>query len=254
MDRDRLKEIHQTDLTESRVNEDFVDWLKTKGPTWLLVILIAVCAYLAVIRFRQGRAQQQSEAWTAYFSTELPSSLVDVADEYAGVGHVASLCYLKAADALLVAVQDGKVLGAIDPANPNVPPDPAMTLTPEDRDGYLERADAYYTRVVDSGLPLLVVAGLHGRAAVAECRGDSVAAAEFYARAAEAAAPTYPALAEVANARADTAEEYSTEIEFRSQRELTEIQGSSLSPDKAEIDDAWRDLLLPPEDDDETSE
>jgi hypothetical protein len=33
MDRERLKQVHQTDLTESRVNEDFVDWLKTKGPT-----------------------------------------------------------------------------------------------------------------------------------------------------------------------------------------------------------------------------
>ena len=39
-DRERLKEVHATDLTESRVNEDFVDWLKTKGPTYLLAILV----------------------------------------------------------------------------------------------------------------------------------------------------------------------------------------------------------------------
>ncbi len=30
MDRDRLKQVQQTDLTESRINEDFVDWLKTR--------------------------------------------------------------------------------------------------------------------------------------------------------------------------------------------------------------------------------
>ena len=33
MDRNRLKDIHQSDLTESRMNEDFVIWLKTKGPS-----------------------------------------------------------------------------------------------------------------------------------------------------------------------------------------------------------------------------
>ena len=31
MDRDRLKEVRQTDLTESRINQDFLDWLKTSG-------------------------------------------------------------------------------------------------------------------------------------------------------------------------------------------------------------------------------
>jgi hypothetical protein len=38
MDRDRLKEIQTADLSESNVNEDFVQWLKTKGPTYLLII------------------------------------------------------------------------------------------------------------------------------------------------------------------------------------------------------------------------
>ncbi len=29
---ERLKDVHQTELSESRINEDFVEWLKTKGP------------------------------------------------------------------------------------------------------------------------------------------------------------------------------------------------------------------------------
>ena len=35
---DRLKEVQTTDLTDSRVNHDFIDWLKTKGMNWLLLI------------------------------------------------------------------------------------------------------------------------------------------------------------------------------------------------------------------------
>ena len=55
MDRDRLKEVHQTDLTEGKINEDFVDWLKTKGPTYLLVVLIGLAAWLFIVRFRQQK-------------------------------------------------------------------------------------------------------------------------------------------------------------------------------------------------------
>ena len=27
--RDRLREVHQSDLTEGRINQDFLDWLQT---------------------------------------------------------------------------------------------------------------------------------------------------------------------------------------------------------------------------------
>ncbi len=32
MDRERLQQVHQSEVTESRINEDFVEWLKTKAP------------------------------------------------------------------------------------------------------------------------------------------------------------------------------------------------------------------------------
>ena len=84
MDRDRLKEVHQTDLTESRINEDFVDWLKTKGPTWLLMILIGVGGYLGIVRWRQYKQQHFVEAWVALSECRLPGAFEDVADDAVG--------------------------------------------------------------------------------------------------------------------------------------------------------------------------
>ena len=62
MDRNRLKEIHQSDLTESRLNEDFVTWLKTSGPTYLLIILVALCSYVLWIRWQEQKQNYVYEA------------------------------------------------------------------------------------------------------------------------------------------------------------------------------------------------
>ena len=47
MDPDRLAQVQQSELTESRVNEDFVEWLKKWGNSILLVILLIALAGVA---------------------------------------------------------------------------------------------------------------------------------------------------------------------------------------------------------------
>ena len=84
-DRDRLKEVHQTELIESRINEDLVDWLKTKGPSWLLLILVGVAIWMGYFRWRQYRANHYNEAWSALLDSRLPGSYEDVAARYADV-------------------------------------------------------------------------------------------------------------------------------------------------------------------------
>ncbi len=66
MDRDRLKEIQTADLSESNVNEDFVLWLKTKGPTYLLIIMVVIAAYMFFVRYQQGEQAFRAEAWIEY--------------------------------------------------------------------------------------------------------------------------------------------------------------------------------------------
>ena len=60
---DRLKEVQTTDLTDSRVNHDFIDWLKTKGMNWLLLILLVACGFLAVDWYQRKQVEAKDQAW-----------------------------------------------------------------------------------------------------------------------------------------------------------------------------------------------
>ena len=43
-DPERLAQVQQSELSESRVNEEFVDWLKKWGNSILLVVLLVALA------------------------------------------------------------------------------------------------------------------------------------------------------------------------------------------------------------------
>ncbi len=215
MDRERLKEVHQTDLTESRVNEDFVDWLKTKGPTWLLAILLAVTAYLGIARYRQHKQRKVDEAWAAYFEAALPGSKEDVADQHADIFAVPELALLDAGSQLLRAVQQGK---SIDQST-NSDQTTAPPLTDEQRQQYLDRADRLFSRVLEkddgsAAMTLHAIKAINGRAAVAESRGEVDAAREYYQAAEKRAGETYPQLATMARHRAETVQETAASISF----------------------------------------
>ena len=253
MDRDRLKEVHQTDLTEGRLNEDFVDWLKTKGPTWLLVGLLAICTYLGVDRFRQHRSSQQSEAWAALFAAQLPGSFEDVAREYSDIGQLASVARLRAADQLMRSIETGLALGAATPPDQGpvgIPPDPQQVLTAEDRDQYLTRADGLFAEVLtgDDGtldLTLFMVTAMNGRATVAECRGNVDAARDWYGQAAARAESFYPGLARQAEFRAASVAAGEVAIAFPTRADVTAAAGVPPVRRPVSIDDALRDLVLP---------
>jgi hypothetical protein len=249
MDRERLKEVRQTDLTESRINQDFVDWLRTKGITWLFVVLLGVCAYLLVIRWRQHQDSHINEAWSAFLQSEqsgLPSSFVDVADEYPDVAGVGNLSLLRAGDRLLTAVQTGQAL-----ANSEGQP---VALTAQERRDYLERADGIYQRIIDAddgglSMALLVINADAGRAAVAESRGEFDAAAGFYTRAADRAERSYPRLAAMARTRAGEMSERLVVIEFPDNQDPS-MQPPQLTPrQRITLDPNLRELLLPAESD-----
>ena len=66
-DRERLAGgLHQTEVTESRVNEGFLEWLKSAGPWYLMIILVALTAYFGWSRYQDHRYQQRVDAWSAY--------------------------------------------------------------------------------------------------------------------------------------------------------------------------------------------
>lgn len=204
-DRKRLQQVQQTDLTESRINEDFLHWLKTSGPSWLLAILVVVCGYLVWNRWQIHRAGKVDAAWRqlAEVRDGLPASLEEVANDpaTAGVGSVQQLARLEAADQLLRAVQLGRALESAEAA---------VALTDEERTRYLDRADKLYAQVVEAasgnpgtpGIALQAISALFGRAAVHESRGQLDQAAGFYNTAAVKANDPFPALADEARSRA----------------------------------------------------
>jgi hypothetical protein len=203
MDRDRLKDVHTADLAEARTNEEFVVWLKTKAPTYLLVVMVVIVGYLFLIRYRQGQTAHRAEAWVAYLeagASGLPASLEDVAVTYSDVDAIHSLGLLSAGDGYMRAIAAGIPVGD-DPTT-------ATELSAEDRLFYLDKADALYAGTVSSddgsmSMELLVYGGLSGRAAVAEARDDLEAAKAHYLAAADRVQEHYPALAAAATTRAD---------------------------------------------------
>ena len=115
MDRDRLKDIQTADIAESNVNEDFVQWMKKKGPSYLLVFMLVVVGYLFYIRYQQGQDAHRAEAWNAYLEARvsgLPASHEDVAQSYADVDSIEALGILSAADAYLQSVILNRTVGS----------------------------------------------------------------------------------------------------------------------------------------------
>lgn len=241
MDRDRLKEIHQTDLTESKINEDFVEWLKTKGPTYLLVVLIGLAAWLMIDRFRQRKQDHVTAGWSAFLSAQLPGSLEDVAADYADIHGLSLLANLRAADVCLQAVIAQAPLGA-DLRAATVEP-----LSDEDRDTYLTRAERLYQVVIDADANSLetalhTIAAMNGQAAVAESRGDAEQARQWYEQAADRAGTEFPRLAKRSRDLAELVEEFSRPISLPAEDDLPS-PAASLRLEPASIDSALRDLF-----------
>ena len=238
-DRDRLKDVRQTDLTEGRINQDFVDWLKTKGTSWLLVAMVALFVYAAIVRWKHHRTSYQTEAWTALTDADLPNSLEDVAEKYSDVGAVPHLARLHAASQLLASVQTNKTLGATDQS----------ALTPEAREDYLTRADQLYRKIVESdnkqdSMALLVSTALNGRAAVAESRGNYDEARGFYEEAAKRVESHYPRLAEHARKQAQTVEESNREIKLPTRLDIAAIQASTPPQTEPVTTEPWLNDIL----------
>ncbi len=264
MDRDRLKEVRQTDLTESKINEDFLDWLKNKGPSWLLIILVGICAFLAIHRFRTHQQQREGEAQQALNEARLPGAFQDVAEEFEDVGQIATLARLGAAEMLLHSVQTGRTIaarqfeipddGGEDPEGTDPAPVTDELLTEEERENYLARADGLYDQVLEKddqskALAIHMVSAMNRKAAIAEARGDLESAKEWYLNAADRAGDFYPGLALQAGNRAATVDDYGRIVIFRPYEEVKPERAGPIDKKAVPLDEDLKDLIMPADDD-----
>ena len=81
----RLKNVQQADLSESRVNDDFVLWLKTWGQNILLVALTVAALAMAWHWWGQRKERERDAAWGELGGATLPASLKEIAARHRGV-------------------------------------------------------------------------------------------------------------------------------------------------------------------------
>lgn len=200
---DRLKEVQTTDLTDSRVNHDFIDWLKTKGMNYLLVILLAACAFLGWDWYKRQQVAAQDQAWAELESATSPAAFQGVANSHQDTGAVAEIAILQAGDTLLRSVITGLKPGMTADAE-------GAALTPEERTTYLEDADGFYAQAAQmaaarEGMAAkpIGMSALFGRAAVAEAAGRVDDARTHLEAVVIMARPEFPSFAEQAQARID---------------------------------------------------
>lgn len=175
----RLKNMQQADLTESRVNDDFLHWLKTWGQNILLAVLVVAALAMGYFWWSQKKEQARDEAWSELGAASLPVALEEVAAKHEGKDAVAPFAEILAADRYLQAVTSNqrfdREASAADAA-----------LTPELRTEWLKEADRLYAKVAARmanakrpGEYGFLFGALFGRAAVAEDMGDLKAAEGF---------------------------------------------------------------------------
>ncbi len=203
-DQNRQRQVQTQDLTESRLNDDFVFWLKRHGMNYLLVALLVACGFMGYNWWQRKQIEKATVAWDEFVQASLPESLEQVAKDHEVFPQVAVTALLRAADLRLQQIQTGE-------ASPKVGDTPAVPLDEAGRKIAQEAADENYAKAAElatrttegdrSRAAPIVVPSLFGRAAIAESRGDFNAARGFLEEAAKVAGDRWPRLVEIANNR-----------------------------------------------------
>ena len=209
-DKKRLNQVQTQDLTESRINDDFVFWLKKNGMNYLLVVLIAACALLGFNYWQRKNVEKTAAAWSDMMNATLPEALEQVAKDHADVPQVAMMALLSAGDLRLRQIQSGVVSSAVRDAQGTVTT-PAVLLDDAGRKIAQDAADEDYQNAADlatkaaggsrANAALVVLQSLFGRAAIAESRGDIEASRKFLADAETTAGENWAPIAKLAKAR-----------------------------------------------------
>lgn len=194
-------------LDESRINEEFRDFLVKWGPRLLIVVALVALAFSGRRFLNQKADERTDEAFVQLAlatSTDAtsPDTLLALAQQFDDVGAVAHVARLAAADAYLGAVRRGVVIGAQQSPMGGYPDE--ELLDAELRTSYLGQARQTYTLVANAGdaADVLKVRAHMGLAAVAESMGELDTARTHYERAATIDQQAgYGAMANVARAR-----------------------------------------------------
>jgi len=175
-------------LEESRLNADFIEFLRKWGTPVLMVIAVVAGGYFLYGRYQLSRDAAMASAFAELDAATVsrnPSSLIRVAEEQSGRAAVPLMARLAAADLYLDASRTGIPAGIqLDPTTGALP-DGTVFLTAEEQKAQLDKAATEYEAVLrgvgrDDGKAIHAVSALFGLASVAESRGEMDKAKERY--------------------------------------------------------------------------
>lgn len=194
----RLHQIKEgAGLEESRLNTEFIEFLRKWSTPVLLVLAAISLGYFLWNKQKEVRAARVDQAFAQLNqSTETtspsPDALRRIAEDFKSVPGVKIMATLAAADEYLRAVQRGVKPGAS--INQDGEAENADdVLTDEDRARFLGEAETLYKQVYamtdgKAGLAIHRLSALYGLAAVSESRNDATAAKNMLDQAATLAA------------------------------------------------------------------
>ena len=202
----RQSQVQTTDLSESRINDDFVFWLKKQGPNYLLVVLLAACAAMGYNLWQRKRVEKSSLAWQQLQQATIPEDFDEVARVHPDVLQVAMMANMQAGDLRLAQIRSGEF-------TPKQGDTPAVMLDADTRKAVQDAADANYTAAADLAVKVaggkreqavtVVLPTYFGRAAVAESRGDFEGSRKLLEEAAALAGSRWPQYEKLAKWRAN---------------------------------------------------
>lgn len=222
-------------LEESRVNQEFVDFLQKWSQPVLLLIVIVSAAWFGWQRWTAYQVGRTNDAFAEYEAVAgsqdpLPASLRSVAETYANVGSIAALAQLRLGDVHLAAVRRGLEPGAV--LGPDGQPESETDILDDaGREDHLSRAATAFGAAIDAtaddkGKAVLTVSGHFGLAAVAEARGEMDEARAQYERGASIARDAgLNGLPEAAEARIASLSELPQRVELPSRNDLPVLPG-----------------------------
>ena len=206
---DRQTQIREgAGLEDSRLNEEFVEFLKKWSSPVLIVLACASLAWAGMQYLERKKVEKLNTAFaqldeTTQGGNPSPSSLKTVAEEYKGVGSVSAIALLATTDIYINASVSGiDPSGEIDPLT-NQP----VMLDADQRKVYLDEAGKTANEVLAmtrdvAGKELLAMQAMSRLASINEGKGDFDGAKAMYESLASAAASAqFPSIANMANAR-----------------------------------------------------
>lgn len=178
-------------LEESRLNQDFLDFLRKWSTPILLVAAAGALGFVGWQKYHQAKKDTLDKALGELeaVSTSLtpsPDSLAAVATQYNGVGAVSALAHNQAGDSLMFSLQTGLKAGA--QINPDgSPKEAADVLGDADRASILTQAASHYQQALDASEKNkaqrpITFGALFGLASIAESRGEMDQAKKLYER------------------------------------------------------------------------